>query len=257
MGVHLSIVIPAFNESAILPETLSCLQRYIAAQPFSAEVIVVDDGSSDDTPRVLQEFSPQFGESLRVLRHDINRGKGASIRSGIRASAGEYVLFTDADLPAQPDDFSKLLAPLYQGKSIAIASRTTLPEETPAATSVLRLAASKFYRRAVKIILGMPLRDTQCGFKAVCRESVLHVLPHLCQSRYSFDAEFLFVAWQYGLSIDEVDIQVVERRDAIRHAILFCAPQMFLDLFRIRFGAPVGFRTMLRADRKVYAGVSR
>jgi dolichyl-phosphate beta-glucosyltransferase len=251
--MHLSVVVPAFNEAAVLPQTLVFLQRYLAAQPFLSEVIVVDDGSTDDTPHLLRQFSGQYG-SLRVLRNPANQGKGASLRRGILASRAKFVLFIDADLPARPEDISKLLAPLYRGKTIGIASRAALPECS--ATSTLRLAASKLYRRSVRTILGLPVRDTQCGFKAFVREPVLPVLLHLCQSGYSFDAEFLFIAWQRGLSIQEVEIRVIERRDSVRHAILLSAPRMLLDLFRIRFETTGGFRVVVAQMAKFLLGFS-
>jgi dolichyl-phosphate beta-glucosyltransferase len=253
MHVHLSVVIPAYNEASVLPETLTCLQNYLAQQPFVSEVIVVDDGSTDDTPRVLRQFLPRF-ESLRILRNVANRGKGASVRRGVLASCGKYVLFTDADLPARPEDIAKLLAPLDRGKAIAIASRLSFSDAST--TTTLRLAASKLYRRLTRTILGLPVQDTQCGFKAFVRESALPIFDRLAQPGYSFDAELLFAAWLRGLSIQEVEIGLVERRECVRHAILLRAPQMLVDLFLIRFRSTGNCRVALAQTAQFLLGFS-
>jgi glycosyltransferase involved in cell wall biosynthesis len=188
------------------------------------------------------------------LRNVGNRGKGASVRRGVLASLGEYVLFTDADLPARPKDIPKLLAPLYEGKAIAIASRLSSTAASP--TTGLRLAASKLYRRLARNILGLPLQDTQCGFKAFVRESASPIFDRLTQSGYSFDAELLFAAWLRGLPIQEVDICLVERRESVRHAILLRSPQMLFDLFRIRLRATGNYRVALAQTAQFLLGFS-
>jgi glycosyltransferase involved in cell wall biosynthesis len=232
MNPYLSIVIPAFNEAAILPITLDCLRGFLSDQPFAAEVIVVDDGSTDTTAVVLREWQPAFGR-LHVLRNSENLGKAASTRRGILASLGECVFVTDADLPGRPEDIVRLLEALRDGAAVAIASRRPTPMRS--APSPSRFLASIVYRTLVRMILKLPLRDTQCGFKAFVREPIVPVVEGLRLSGYSFDVEFLYAAWKRGLPIQEVDFDVVERR-ATRHAILLQSPRMLMDLLRIRFG---------------------
>ena len=108
MNPYLSIVIPAYNETAILPITLDCLREFLRGQLFAAEVIIVDDGSTDNTSVLAGDWRRSF-ECLRVLRNSVNLGKGASIRRGIVASRGECVFVTDADLPGRPEDILRLL----------------------------------------------------------------------------------------------------------------------------------------------------
>jgi glycosyltransferase involved in cell wall biosynthesis len=233
MNPYLSIVIPAFNEAGILPITLDCLRVFLNDQPFAAEVIVVDDGSTDSTTALLGEWQPAF-ERLHVLRNSVNLGKAASTRRGILASRGECVFITDADLPGRPEDIVRLLKALRDGAAVAIASRRPAPMRS--APSPSRFLASVVYRRLVRAILKLPLRDTQCGFKALTREPIVPVVEGLRLSGYSFDVEFLYAAWKRGLPIQEVDFDVVERRNT-RHAILLQSPRMLMDLLRIRFGA--------------------
>jgi glycosyltransferase involved in cell wall biosynthesis len=233
MNPYLSIVVPAFNEAAILPITLDCLRGFLSHQSFAAEVIIVDDGSVDNTSVLVGEWQRAF-ECLRVLRNSVNLGKGASIRRGILASRGERVFVTDADLPGRPEDILRLLEALRDGVAVAVASRR--PALMRSAPSRSRFLASVVYRTLVRAILKLPLRDTQCGFKAFVREPLLPVVEGLRLGGFSFDVEFLFAAWKRGLTIQEVEFDVVERR-ATRHAILLQSPRMLMDLLRIRFTA--------------------
>lgn len=233
MSPYLTIVVPAYNEAAILPVTLDCLRAFLNDQSFTAEVIVVDDGSGDHTSNLLSEWKGSF-ESLRVLRNPVNLGKAASIRRGVMASRGECVFVTDADLPGRPEDILRLLQALRDGAAVAVASRRPTPMSS--APSRSRFLASVVYRALVRTILQLPLRDTQCGFKAFVRQPLLPVVEGLCLGGFSFDVEFLYAAWKRGLAIQEVDFDVIERRPT-RHAILLQSPRMLMDLLRIRFTA--------------------
>jgi len=233
MNPYLSIVIPAHNEAAILPVTLGCLQQFLSDQFFKAEVIVVDDGSTDNTSGIAGEWQQKF-ECLRVLRNSVNLGKGDSIRRGVVASRGECVFVSDADLPGRPEDILRLLEALRDGATVAIASRR--PTAARSAPSFSRFLASVVYRALVRTILKLPLRDTQCGFKAFLREPLLPVVQGLRLGGFSFDVEFLFAASKRGLAIREIEFDVIERRPT-RHAILLQSPRMLVDLLRIRFMA--------------------
>lgn len=233
MNPYLSIVVPAYNEAAILPAALDCLRAFLSRQSFTAEVIVVDDGSMDNTSVLVGEWQRSF-ECLIVLRNSVNLGKGASIRRGILASRGECVFVTDADLPGRPEDILRLLEALRDGAAVAVASRRPAPLRS--APSRSRFLASVVYRTLVRTILKLPLRDTQCGFKAFVREPLLPVVERLRLGGFSFDVEFLYAAWKRGLPIREVEFDVVERRPT-RHLILLQSPRMLMDLLRIRLTA--------------------
>jgi len=165
----LSIVIPSFNEEKRLPATLERIAGYINASGRETEVIVVDDGSTDETIRIAESFRRQIA-GLRVVSNGQNRGKGYSVRHGSMDSRGEIVLFTDADLSAPIEEADKLLAKMND-YDVAIGSRAVNRELIEVHESKFREFAGIIFNRIVRMILRLPFVDTQCGFKAFRRES--------------------------------------------------------------------------------------
>src|SRR6202011_4780233 len=165
----LSIVVPSYNEAARLPDTLEKIERYICASGRKTEVIVVDDGSSDATANVAETFRARI-PGLRVLANQRNRGKGYSVRHGVREARGQIVLFTDADLSAPIEEADKLLAALESGYDVAIGSRALNRKLISVRESPFREFAGIVFNKIVRVILRLPFVDTQCGFKAFRRE---------------------------------------------------------------------------------------
>src|SRR5262245_51628939 len=120
-GIHLSVVIPVYNEIARVPATLRQVVEYLASECQPFEVIVVDDGSQDDTATWVEEFS-RSQSSVRLLRQPVNRGKGRAVQAGMMAAHGDSILFTDADLSSPITEASRLLEPLQNGYDVAIGS---------------------------------------------------------------------------------------------------------------------------------------
>lgn len=204
MSPFLSVVIPAYNEERRLPATLSSIYEYFAGQPFSVEVIVVDDGSADRTCEVCRAYP-----DLRVLRNERNYGKGYSVRRGMLAARGEYILFSDADLAAPIAESAKLLGAL-QTSDVAIGSRG-LPQSLVVRQSPARELLSQAFNRFVRLLTGLPYADTQCGFKAFRQEAAQLLFRYLRCHRFSFDVEVLLTARHLGLRVVEVPIEWHER----------------------------------------------
>lgn len=248
-ALDLSVVIPAFNEQARLPRTLAAIERFLTAQGWPAEVIVVNDGSSDGTAAAARSFPSSF--PLRVLENPSNRGKGFSVRHGVLASRGNWILFTDADLSAPITEIAKLHAALQAGADIAIGSRAQAALITHH-QSRFREAAGRLFNRCVVISLGLPFRDTQCGFKLFRREAAASIFPLQRIEGWGFDPELLFLARQQGWRVAEVPVRWSHAEGA-KIRLLRDSVRMFADLARIRWNATRGHYRRPVAGRSAIA----
>ncbi len=236
--LNLSVVIPAYNEARRLPQTLARIEAYLQARGYAAEIIVVDDGSTDSTA-ALVECGVASGAPVRLLRNERNRGKGYSVRCGVLASRGSRVLFSDADLSAPIEEADRLLAALAEGWDIAIGSRALNPELLEVPQGWLRRLVGRAFRFLVRLVLQMPFADTQCGFKAFRLEVIERIFRLQRIEGFGFDPEILFLARQQGLRVVEVGVR--GRDDPESRVRLLCdGLRMMLALFRIRWYAVTG-----------------
>src|ERR1700683_8245 len=234
---QLSIVIPAYNEEARLPRTLKRIQSWLDYRKLSAEVIVVDDGSTDATARLVTEWQLPWPE-LKLVANPGNCGKGYSVRHGTLEARGDIVLFTDADLSAPIEEADKLLAAL-QTHDFAIGSRALNRKLIAVHESPFREFAGIVFNYIVRLVLWLPFADTQCGFKAFYRERARIVFEQQRVDRFGFDPELLFLALRHGLTVAEVRVRrahdprtrVAMARDSLR---------MFAEVWWIRWNALMG-----------------
>ena len=236
--VHLSIVIPAYDEERRLPTALEKVFGYLSTKPFTAEVIVVDDGSTDCTPEILTERRAHEPR-LRVIRHERNRGKGASVRTGMLAASGRLALFTDTDLSAPIEEADKLLAAIDAGADIAFGSRALDRSLIQIHQSALREFGGQVFNRFVRLFIGLPFADTQCGFKVFVMERARPVFEQQTIFHFGFDPEILFLAQRQGLRMREVPVVWSHSADTRLH-FFRDAWRMILALLRIRWNALVG-----------------
>jgi len=205
--LDLSIVIPAFNEERRLPKAIEQIGSYLSARTLGAEIIVVDDGSSDATPKLIESYGGKF-PGLRLISNGANRGKGFSVRHGVLESRGEIVLFTDADLSTPIEEADKLLAALReQGYDAAIGSRALDRSLIEVHQSAFREQAGAMFNRLVRQIAGLEFSDTQCGFKAFRRERTRIIFEQQRIERFGFDPEILFLAKRHGLRVAEIPVR--------------------------------------------------
>ena len=236
-SLDLSIVIPSYNEETRLPMTLQRVAAYLKTSGRKAEVIVVDDGSTDQTVKVADSFQGQI-DGLRIVSNGRNRGKGYSVRHGLLEARGEIVLFTDADLSAPIEETDKLLAKMDE-YDVAIGSRAVNRALIEVHESRFREFAGIIFNRIVRIMLRLPFVDTQCGFKAFRRERCKIIFEQQTIERFGFDPELLYLARHHGLRIVEVAVRWAHSpatkinmwRDSLR---------MFLDVLVIRWNAMRG-----------------
>ena len=200
-----SIVIPAYNESTRIPATLKSVVDCIRERGWSAEVIVVNDGSTDATARVVRDFARNAPE-VRLLENAVNRGKGFSVRTGMLAALGEIVIFTDADLSAPIEEAERLFAAIADGADIAIGSRWLEKDRQTHRQPLYRQFFGRCFNSFVRTVMGLKFADTQCGFKAFTREAAQTVFQLQTIERWGFDPEMLFIALKRGFWILEVPV---------------------------------------------------
>ena len=230
MTPDLSIVIPAFNEALRLPATLDAIRSYLAERGLDAEVLVVDDGSRDDTAEVVRRRA-QGWPALRLVSGDRNRGKGAAVRLGMTAASGRYRIFTDADLSVPIDDLERILSPLRNGTAVAIASRALPDSDVQLHQPFIREMMGKVFNRVVRVFVLGGIRDTQCGFKGFTAEAAQRVFPPLQTDGFGFDVEILYRARTAGYAIVEVPTRWVNSPQTKVRTLL--GLKAFLDVMAI------------------------
>ena len=227
----LSIVIPAYNEARRIRPTLDRILAFVDSHQLETEVIVVDDGSNDQTATIASEKKLK---RLRVLTNAENRGKGYSVRRGVLEAKGTWILFTDADLSAPIEELEGLLGAINDGADVAIGSRGVDRSKILVHQARSREQGGIVFNWAVQLILGLRLQDTQCGFKLFLREKVLEVFERQTIHGFGFDPEILFLAKKRGLEIREVPV-VWRNDESTKVRFLRDGVGMFLDLFKIRW----------------------
>ena len=200
-----SIIVPAYNERRRIGATLENLVAHLRAKQWSAEVVVVDDGSSDDTTEIVTRMGEESPE-IRLVRNPGNRGKGYAVRNGMMQARGSILLFTDADLSAPIAEAEKLFAEMEKGADVAIGSRWLDSSLQYHRQPLKRRILGRIYNLFVRGLLGFPYRDTQCGFKAFTREAAEKIFPLQRISRWGFDPEVLYLAHRQRLKVAEVPV---------------------------------------------------
>ncbi|MCU1286023.1 MAG: glycosyl transferase, family 2 [Acidobacteriales bacterium] len=201
-----SIVIPAYNESQRIVESLDKILAYIADQRWDAEIIIVNDGSRDNTADIIRRYMRDY-PNVRLLENPGNRGKGYSVRHGMMEAKGDIMLLTDADLSAPIYEAPKLFDALSQGADIAIGSRWKDRRSQTVRQPVYRQITGRIFNALLRTILGLPLKDTQCGFKAFTRRAAESVFPPQIVERWGYDAEILFLGKKFKFKIAEVPVE--------------------------------------------------
>ena len=233
-----SIVIPAYNESARLPATLATVLAYVHAQGWNAEVIVVNDGSRDNTADIVREFAAK-DSILRLVENPGNRGKGYSVRNGMLSARGRVVLFSDADLSSPIEEAPKLFQALEQGADIAIGSRWLRAETQTQRQPLYRQIFGRVFNLLLRLTLGLNYKDTQCGFKAFKQRAAQTVFPLQKIDRWGFDPEILFLARKFGFKVQEVSV-AWGHSGGTRINPLTDGTRMFLEMLRIRWYSLTG-----------------
>lgn len=238
MSTSYSIVIPAYNESARISSTLEKVLGYVYAQQWDAEIIVVNDGSTDKTAAIVEEFAAKH-PNLRLLENPGNRGKGYSVRNGMLHANGDIVIFSDADLSSPIEESAKLLEAIGRGADVVIGSRWMRTELQVQPQPLLRRVFGRAFNLALRIVLGLRYKDTQCGFKAFTRRASHAIFPLQHIERWGFDPEILFLAQRFSFRVEEVPVQWAHR-EGTHISPLRDGMRMLSEMLRVRWNAITG-----------------
>ena len=232
----LSLIIPAYNEEIRLPHTLALVMDYLALQPYQAEVLVVENGSHDQTLEIAQDFARRY-PNLCALHSD-QRGKGLAVRMGMLAAQGHYRFMCDADFSMPVEQIGRFLPPALDGYDIAIASR-----EAPGAVRYdepqYRHLVGRVYNWMIRLIALPGLQDTQCGFKCFRGEVAEELFNLQTLPGWSFDVELLYIAQRRGYKIIEIGIPWYFNSES-KIRVMKDSLRMGMDLLRIRLNARQG-----------------
>ena len=232
--MFLSVVIPAYNEEDRLGITLSRIHSYLNTKEYKYEVIVVDDGSSNNKTReIALASSLKSAGSLKLLSNRRNRGKGFSVRKGIIAANGEYILFSDADLSTPIQELDKLLEYTKTDYDIAIGSRSITGSDVRVHQPFCRETMGRVFNLIVQTLVIKGIVDTQCGFKLLKSNIAKEIAAKMQIDGFSFDVEMLYLAKRMGCKIREVPITWVNsplsKVNPIKDSF-----KMFLDILYIK-----------------------
>ena len=230
----LSIVLPCLDEAERLPGTLAAYLAHFPPSRAEVELIVVDDGSTDGTSAIADQIAAA-DPRVRVVRTARNHGKGYAVRVGVQAAQGELVVFTDADGSYGPEQLERVIAALDL-VPVAIGARLG---SHAGAGSPLRRLASRVFNRVMRLLLGLPFHDTQCGLKGFRRGAAAAVFRRARVDGFAFDAEALLVAGRLGLEVVEVPVTAEERQGS-KVRLRGDALRMLADVWKVRRAAASG-----------------
>ena len=235
--MYLSVIIPAYNEAQRIGNTLRAIHAYLQRQPYSAEIIVVDDGSQDGTASLVRAFDTR--PPICMLQNDRNRGKGFSVRQGFLHARGEYLLFSDADLSTPIEEVERLLAALHESCDIAIGSRALPGSRVEVHQPWYRENMGRLFNLFVQALAVPGIHDTQCGFKCFGREAALAICQRMTTERFGFDVEMLYLARRLGYRVREVPV-VWRNSPQSRVRVWRDSISMINELLRIRWNSVRG-----------------
>ena len=233
-----SIIIPAYNETQRIGHALDQIVAWVRQEALAAEILVVDDGSRDNTPDLVREYASRH-PIIRLVSNPGNRGKGYSVRHGMREATGNTLLFTDTDLSAPITEAAKLFRELEGGAGVAIGSRWLQRESQTTRQPFYRQLGGRVFNLWLRVVLNLPFKDTQCGFKAFNRPAADALFAAQRVEGWGFDAELLYLAGRFGFRTVEVPVQWADdARSKVNPYV--DGLKIVTDVLRIRWNALTG-----------------
>lgn len=228
----ISIVIPAYNEDKNIEKIVVNIQDFLRREFRNFEIIVVDDGSNDNTYKISSELVKQISD-LRVLKNNRNYGKGYAVKNGMLSAIYDYILFIDADLSTPIEELDKCIDSLQGGTDIVIGTRASKDSIILKRQNFLREKMGKIFNLFVQLFLFRGIKDTQCGFKCFKRKAAHELFKLQRVYGFCFDAEILYIAKKRGYEIKEVPVKWTNQEES-RVTLTKSPISMLLDILRIR-----------------------
>ncbi|PKN02066.1 MAG: glycosyl transferase family 2 [Elusimicrobia bacterium HGW-Elusimicrobia-1] len=236
--MNISVIIPAFNEEKRLGPTIERMLAYLAADGGDFEILVVDDGSADGTAAVAESFAARG--KVRLIRSDVNRGKGFSVKRGVEEARMEFILFSDADLSTPIEELSKLKSSLDGADAdMAAGSRAATGADVALHQPFYREMMGKVFNKIARTLTFGRIKDSQCGFKLFRKNAAKKLFALSRIDGFAFDAEIIFLAQKKGFGVVEVPVRWINnpntRVSAVRDSV-----KMLVELVRIRINYMLG-----------------
>jgi glycosyltransferase involved in cell wall biosynthesis len=232
-SIHLSVIIPAYNEEKRLPNTLKSVSEYLKKQNYSSEIIVVSDGSTDRTDDIVREMMQEI-PNLRLIAEPQNHGKGWGVRKGMLEAKGEYRLFMDADNSTSIDQVEKMWPEFKEGYQVVIGSRDVKGAVLDPPQPFFRRFLGDCFKFLRKLIVGLwELEDTQCGFKAFTATASEDIFSKTQINRWAFDVEVLVIAKKLGYKIKEIPVYWInDPRSKVKFKSMV---KMLFEILKVRW----------------------
>lgn len=228
---YLSVIIPAYNEARRIPKTLVDIDGRLSSETYGYEIIVVNDGSTDNTAEVIKNFLPSI-KNLKFIDNQENKGKGAVVRQGMLEANGNVRLFTDADNSTTIEQFNGMI-PYLKDFGVVIGSRSVSGAKLDPPQPLYRQIPGKIGNFIIQLLVLPGIWDTQCGFKAFTEEAALKIFPIAKIDRWGFDIEALALAKYFGFSIKELPVHWIN--DIFSHVKASAYLQVLVETLKIRW----------------------
>jgi dolichyl-phosphate beta-glucosyltransferase len=243
--MKLSVIIPVYNSAVFISETFRELVDYLEKQGEEYELLFVDDGSRDDTGSILEELAGPHPQVF-LIRNETNRGKGYTVRAGMKQARGDFLVFTDADLAYPPTEIGKIFKALREGADLAIATRVAPTSRfimSPVFFGYLytRHLGSRLFNRLVRKVLGLSINDTQAGLKGFTRKAKEIIFNRQTLEGFTFDVELIYIAKKFGLGVREVPVVFGYLSEPTTVSFLMQSLASLKDLISIRSKDHKGF----------------
>ncbi len=235
--MQISLMIPAYNEGNKIKKTLKEVQSFVENEKDEWEVLIINDGSTDNTLEILENYKPQF---FKIISYNQNKGKGFALKQGVKQATGDYICFIDSDLAYSFENLKKLLS--YLDKYDVVIGSRNLHTDNHENISTLRRILGRGFNIVSNIILGHKIKDTQSGLKAFKKKPAKYLFSKQTLQGWSFDTEILYLAKKKNYKIKQVKAVVLQKYGTKDSKINFLKDpiKMFLDLIKIRLNDIIG-----------------